>query len=58
MTESTRPSVQSVQRSLFMGMLIGLILGAIAGILMAYVFVVNNPPVYSGGAYPDEMTGN
>ena len=58
MSESTRPSVQSVQRSLFIGVLIGLILGAIAGILMAYVFVVNNPPTYTGGAYPNEMTSN
>lgn len=58
MSESTRPSMQSVQRSLFFGILIGLILGAILGILMAYFYVVNNPPVYTGGAYPNEMTNN
>ncbi|GAB4422865.1 MAG: hypothetical protein Kow0031_01050 [Anaerolineae bacterium] len=58
MSESTRPSMQSVQRSLFFGILIGLILGAIIGIVMAYVFVANNPPVYSGGAYPNELTNN
>ncbi|RMF01648.1 MAG: hypothetical protein D6768_10165, partial [Chloroflexi bacterium] len=48
--------MEAVRRSLFVGILIGLVLGAIVGILMATVYVWQNPPVYEGGAYPSELT--
>jgi hypothetical protein len=58
MSESTRPSMQTVQRGLLFGVLIGLLLGVLAGIIVSYVYVLNNPPIYSDGAYPNEMTDN
>jgi hypothetical protein len=58
MSESTRPSMQAVQRGVLFGILIGLVLGLLAGVFIAWVYVVNNPPVYSGGSYPNEMTNN
>ena len=58
MSEPARPSMQAVQKGLLIGVLIGLILGVVFGIVLAYVYVQNNPPVYAGGAYPNEMTEN
>ena len=56
MSESPRPSFQSVQRSLLIGVLIGLIFGCVAGALLIGLFIWQDPPVYAGGAYPAELT--
>ncbi|MCB0212335.1 MAG: hypothetical protein KDJ52_23540 [Anaerolineae bacterium] len=53
---STRPSIQSAQRFLLVGALVGLILGIILGLVGSYFYISQNPPVYQGGAYPDELT--
>jgi len=58
MSVSDRPSMQSVQRSLLVGLLIGLILGLIIGAGIVGVYIRQNPPVYSGGAYPNELSPN
>lgn len=54
---SGRPSIQSVQRSLIIGILGGLIFGCILGTLFGtyYAWQVA-PATYSGGAFPDEMS--
>ena len=56
MGESTRPSVQSVQRSLLIGILIGIIFGCVIGAALVGLYVWQNPPIYAGGAYPAELT--
>lgn len=56
MSESTRPSMKAVQKSLLVGGLVGLIIGVILGIVGAAIYVNLNPPVYQGGAYPNELT--
>ncbi len=56
MSDATRPSMQSVQRSLFIGALIGLVVGLVVGIIGSIIYVRLNPPVYQGGAYPNELT--
>ncbi|MCB0176804.1 MAG: hypothetical protein KDI62_01120 [Anaerolineae bacterium] len=53
---STRPSFQSAQRFLIIGILAGIIFGIILGFIISYVYIVQNPPVYQGGAFPDELT--
>lgn len=53
---STRPSFQNAQRFLIVGALVGIILGIIFGIVGSYFFIVQNPPVYQDGAFPDELT--
>lgn len=53
---STRPSFQSAQRFLIIGILAGIIFGIILGFIISYVYITQNPPVYQGGAYPDELT--
>ncbi len=58
MSESKRPSIQSVQRSLLVGALVGVILGCLVGVVLSTFYIRQNPPVYAGGAYPDELTGN
>lgn len=57
MGESTRPSFQSVQRSLLLGILAGVLLGCILGTAFGtyYAWQVN-PATYAGGAFPAEMT--
>ncbi len=56
MSESTRPSMQSVQKSLLIGAVAGLILGILVGIVVSVIYVRSYPPVYQGGAYPNELT--
>ncbi|MBN1995669.1 MAG: hypothetical protein JW953_23480 [Anaerolineae bacterium] len=51
----SRPSIQSVQRSLIIGVLAGLIFGCIAGLVFSYLYIRLDPPVYQGGAYPEEL---
>lgn len=58
MSGSTRPSMQSVQRSLVVGILIGLILGCAVGAGLVGLYIRQNPPVYAGGAFPSELTQN
>ena len=55
----SRPSMASVQRSLIVGVLAGLIFGCLIGlgIGLYYAWQVS-PAVYSGGAFPDELTEN
>jgi hypothetical protein len=52
----SRPSMQSVQRSLIIGVLAGLIFGCLigAGLGLYYAWKVN-PAVYAGGSYPAEL---
>jgi hypothetical protein len=52
----SRPSIQSVQRSLIFGVLAGLIVGCLvgAGLGLYYAWRVN-PAVYAGGSYPAEL---
>jgi hypothetical protein len=56
MSESTRPSMQAVQRSLIVGGLVGLILGCAFGAGLVGLYIRQSPPVYQGGAYPKELT--
>ena len=51
----SRPSIQSVQRSLIIGVLAGLIFGCLVGLLISYIYIQTYPPVYAGGAYPNEL---
>lgn len=56
MSDSSRPSIQSVQRSLIIGIVVGIILGCAVGAGLVGFYIRQNPPVYQGGAYPNEMT--
>ncbi len=56
MSESSRPSIQSVQRSLIIGAVVGLLLGCAVGAGLVGFYIRQNPPIYQGGAYPNEMT--
>ena len=56
MSDSSRPSIQSVQRSLIIGIVVGVILGCAVGAGLVGFYIRQNPPVYQGGAYPNEMT--
>jgi len=58
MSESTRPPMQTVQRSLLIGALIGIIFGCVVGAGLVGLYIRQNPPVYVGGAYPNELTQN
>ena len=53
-----RPSIKSVQRTLIVGVLVGLILGCAIGAGLVGLYIQQNPPVYAGGAYPNELTQN
>lgn len=55
---SNRPSMQSANRFLIVGAVIGIVLGCIGGLAASYMYVVYNPPVYAGGAYPSELTNS
>jgi hypothetical protein len=50
--------MQQVQRSLLIGALIGIIFGCVIGAGLVGLYIRQNPPVYSGGAYPNELTQN
>jgi hypothetical protein len=52
----SRPSTQVVQRTLIIGALIGILLGCIVGAGLVGLYIRQNPPVYAGGAYPDELS--
>lgn len=58
MSDSTRPSMKSVQRTLIVGVLVGLILGCAIGAGLVGLYIQQNPPIYAGGAYPNELTKN
>ena len=58
MSQSTRPPMQAVQRSLLIGALIGIIFGCVVGAGLVGLYIRQNPPVYAGGAYPNELTQN
>ena len=58
MNDSARPSIKSVQRTLIVGVLVGLILGCAIGAGLVGLYIQQNPPVYAGGAYPNELTQN
>ncbi|HXV43899.1 MAG TPA: hypothetical protein VEC96_12610, partial [Anaerolineae bacterium] len=50
--------MKSVQRTLIVGVLAGLILGCAIGAGLVGLYVWQNPPVYAGGAYPNELSQN
>lgn len=52
----SRPSVQAVQRSLIIGALVGIIAGCAVGAGLVGLYIRQNPPVYAGGAFPDELS--
>lgn len=58
MSASTRPSMQSVRRSLIVGLIAGLIFGCAIGAALVGIYIRLNPPVWEGGAYPAELTEN
>ncbi|MBN1218788.1 MAG: hypothetical protein JXM69_07665 [Anaerolineae bacterium] len=52
----SRPSMQSVQRSLIIGVVAGLIFGCLFGLGFGLYYAWNlNPTTYAGGSYPAEM---
>ncbi len=56
MGESTRPSMQVVQRRLIIVVLISLLVGLILGLVVGLTYAWRiNPAVYAGGAYPHEL---
>lgn len=58
MSASTRPSMQSVRKSLIVGLIAGLIFGCAIGAALVGIYIRLNPPVWEGGAYPAELTEN
>jgi hypothetical protein len=59
MSESTRPSINAVRRTLIVGVLAGLVLGCIFGLVLGLIYAWQiDPATYAGGARPDEMTKN
>ena len=56
MADSTRPPMQAVQKSLIIGVVVGLLFGCIIGAALTGLYIQQNPPVYSGGAFPSEMS--
>jgi hypothetical protein len=57
MSGSTRPSIESVRRSLIVGILVGIILGCIAGLgFGSYYAWQVDPAIYADGAFPPELT--
>lgn len=57
MSESTRTSFGSAQRFLLFGVLIGLVIGVCCGGLITRYYLTDvTRLVYSGGAYPNELT--
>jgi hypothetical protein len=50
--------MKSVQRTLIVGVVAGLIFGCAIGAGLVGLYVWQNPPVYAGGAYPNELTEN
>lgn len=58
MSASTRPSMQSVRRSLIVGLIAGLIFGCAVGAALVGAYIRYDPPVWEGGAYPAELTAN
>lgn len=56
MGESTRPSMQAVQRTLIIGLLAGLILGCAVGAGLVWLYIQQERIVYQGGAFPDELS--
>ncbi len=59
MGESARPSFQSVQRSLLIGILAGIIFGCILGTAFGLYYAWQvDPAIYSDGAFPSDLTSN
>lgn len=58
MGQSTRPSFQVVQKSLILGAVVGILIGCVVGSGLVGLYIRQNPPVYAGGAYPNELTPN
>ncbi len=59
MTESTRPSINAVRRTLIVGILAGLVLGCILGLVLGLIYAWQvDPATYTGGAHPSELTEN
>lgn len=57
MSGSTRPPIESVRRSLIVGILVGVILGCIAGLgFGSYYAWQVDPAIYADGAFPPELT--
>lgn len=56
MGESTRPSMQVVQRRLIIVVLVSLLVGLILGLVIGLIYAWRiDPAVYSGGAYPNQL---
>lgn len=53
---SGRPSFQSVQQRFLIVALVALLLGCALGAGAVGLYIRQNPPVYQGGAYPDELS--
>lgn len=59
MGASGRPSIQSVQRSLIIGILAGVIFGCLLGTIFGTFYAWQiDPAVYADGAFPADMTSN
>lgn len=58
MSGSTRPPMQQVQTKFLLILAIGLIFGCVVGAGLVGLYIRANPPVYAGGAYPNELTQN
>lgn len=56
MSDSARPSIKSVQRTLFVGVGVGLLLGLLLGLIFGLYYAWQiNPATYAGGAYPNQL---
>ena len=56
---TSRPSMESVQRSLVIGILAGVIIGCLLGLLVGTYYAWNvDPAVYVDGAQPNELESN
>ena len=55
---TTRSSMQQVQLRFLLVAVISLIFGCVIGAGVVGLYIWTNPPVYSGGAYPNELTPN
>lgn len=58
MSGSARPPMQQVQTRFLLILVIGLLFGCVIGAGLVGLYIRLYPPVYAGGAYPNELTKN